>query len=352
MIETAPTKSMARILGEDERIAWPEALASTAGFVGSDSWMEFVQKIYGFRAYRMAAQTGDSISGMLALCLVRHRIFGDYLTTAPFASYGGFAFSSSEACSALLDSARVLAHTIGARYVNVRFEGGDLTPPSGWLQHPIYATYRVNLHADPESLLASYSSDHRNHIRKSLKKGFSISFGHLDLLDDAFEVLSQSMHELGSPYHAKAYLRAMAEALGDTLEFAVLRGPRQELAGAGVFIGHGDVIANLHANVLRRFRTDHSGEYLYWSAIKHYGELGFRVFDLGRSLIGSGNDVFKSKWKPHKQLLAYWYALIMGATLPDLNQKSPRFQLAMSIWKRLPSFVVRPVGPLLINGLA
>jgi hypothetical protein len=126
----------------------------------------------------------------------------------------------------------------------------------------------------------------------------------------------------------------------------------EKLAGAGVFILEGDVATNLHANILRRFRSDYAGEFLYWSLIERYCQKGFKVFDLGRSLIGSGNESFKMKWKPHRQLLAYWYALMPGHALPDLNQKSPKFQLAIWMWKRLPSFAVRLLGPFLIKGLA
>jgi hypothetical protein len=160
------------------------------------------------------------------------------------------------------------------------------------------------------------------------------------------------MHELGSPYHNKAYLHTMAESLGAAVEFAVLYGPRDELAGAGVFILQDGTATNLHANILRSFRSDYAGEFLYWMALERYCRGGFRMFDLGRSLIGSGNETFKMKWRPRKEPLAYWYALMPGHRLPALNQKNPKFQLAISIWKRLPAFVVRPLGPFLIKGLA
>ena len=111
-------------------------------------------------------------------------------------------------------------------------------------------------------------------------------------------------------------------------------------------------MTNLHANILRRFRSEYAGEFLYWSLIERYCQHGFKIFDLGRSLIGSGNETFKMKWKPRRQLLAYWYALMPGHALPDLNQKSPKFQFAIQMWKRLPSFVVRLLGPFLIKGLA
>jgi len=341
-----------RLLREDESVVLPEALACSSGFVGLDHWLTFVHKSYGFPVYRILFQTESTIDGWLALVRVKHFLFGDYLTTAPFGSYGGFAYSSRAARDALLEKARQLGRELGVQYVNVRFEAGQEHPPEGWIQHPVYATYVVDLGSQPDKLLKDYSSDHRNHIRKSQRKGFSIKFGHLELLDDAYEALARSMHELGSPYHNKAYLRSMAESLGGLLEFAVVYGPRSELTGAGVFILHVDGVTNLHANILRRFRSEYAGELLYWSALERYSQRGCKTFDLGRSLIGSGNEAFKMKWKPRKKQLAYWYALMPGNELPELNQKNPRFQVAISIWKRLPAFVVRAVGPSLIKGLA
>ena len=346
------SESLVRILHENESVTLPETLMRSAGFVGLDPWMNFVRRVYDFPVYRFASETHQQIDGWLALVRVQHPIFGDYLTTSPFGSYGGFAYSSVAARDALLDRAQKLANDLGVDHVNVRFEAGEETPPAGWIQHPIYATYRADLSPDPDTLLRAYSSDHRNHIRKSLKKGFSTRFGHLDLLDDVYDGLARSMHELGSPYHNKNYLRAMAESLGDTLEFVVMYSARGELAGAGVFISLGDVVTNLHANILRRFRSDYAGEFLYWSVIERYCRKGFKTLDLGRSLIGSGNEIFKLKWRPCKTPPAYWYYLPKGGRVPELNQKSPKFQMAIWMWKRLPLFVVRLLGPSLIRGLA
>lgn len=341
-----------RLLREDESIVLPEALACSSGFVGLDPWLTFVHKVYHFPVYRILSQTANTIDGWLALVRVKHFVFGDSLITSPFGSYGGFAYSSRASRDALLEKARQLGKELGVQYVNVRFETGEETPPEGWIQHPVYATYLVDLLPSSEELMQGYSSDHRNHIRKSQRKGFSIKFGHLGLLEDAYEALAHSMHELGSPYHNKSYLQGMAVDMKDILEFAVVYDSRGEFVGAGVFIFQGSTVTNLHANILRQFRSDYAGEFLYWSVIERYGTQGLRVFDLGRSLIGSGNETFKMKWKPRKKQLAYWYALMSGNELPELNQKTPKFQLAISIWKRLPVFAVRLLGPSLIKGLA
>jgi FemAB-related protein (PEP-CTERM system-associated) len=341
-----------RRLAADEPANWPEALTGPATFTALDSWSNFVHNVYRFPVYRFETENEEHVTGLLALTHVQHPIFGNYLTTSPFGSYGGFAYADETSRDLLLAEACRLAAELKVEYTNLRFEAGDQVPPAGWLQHPVYCTYRMDLVPDLEALLASFSSDHRNHIRKSLKKGFTVKFGHLDLLDDAYEALACSMHELGSPYHAKAYLRAMARSLGETLEFAVLYAPDGRLAGAGVFILHGKVATNLHANLLRAYRSDYAGECLYWQVISRYAQRGYQVFDIGRSLIGSGNETFKMKWKPRKQLLAYWYALQPGAELPALNQKNPKFATAIWLWKRLPAFLIRPLGPFLIRGLA
>jgi FemAB-related protein (PEP-CTERM system-associated) len=349
-----------RRLAADEPANWPTSLTYPATFTALDAWSELVKRIYKYPVYRMETEAESGVNGILALTHVRHPLLGNYLTTSPFGSYGGFAYLSLEARNLLLEEARRLADEVGVEYVNLRFDSSvfdvdsptSATRPGGWAQNPIYATYLMDLMPEPESLLGSFSSDHRNHVRKSLKKGFTVKFGRLDLLDAAYEGLSRSMHELGSPYHSKTYLRTMAECLGEALEFAVIYTANGKLAGAGVFIAHGRAVTNLHANILRRYRSEYAGEFLYWKVIERYCQKGFQVFDIGRSLIGSGNETFKMKWKPRKQPLEYWYALRAGAELPHLNQKSPRFQFAIWVWKRLPAFIVRIFGPFLIRGLA
>lgn len=343
-----------RRLAKDEPANWPPALTGPATFTALDSWTSLSSRLYHYPVYRVETEIENQVTGILALCHVKHPVFGNYLTSAPFGSYGGFAFTDPAARDLLLAEARLIAAEAGVDYTNIRWlgPGSSETPPQGWVQQPIYATYLLDLDPEPAALMPGFSSDQRNHIRKSQKKGFILKFGQLDLLNDVYEVLARSMHELGSPYHSKAYLGQLAESMGDLLEFAVLYSPDGKLAGGGVFILNGKTATNLHANILRNFRTLYAGEFFYWKLIERYSLKGFQVFDLGRSLLGSGNETFKMKWKPRKELLAYWFALKPGATLPALHQKNPKYALAIRLWKLLPGFLVRRLGPSLIRGLA
>lgn len=330
----------------------PHASNFDMGFAGGDAWSEFVRAMYGYKIHRLIASESDSTRGALTLIEFKHPLFGHYLATAPYGSYGGFAFERAPAADALLEAASRLAVGVGAEYVNVRALAGESHPPEGWTNDPIYCTYIVDLPASAEEILKTFSPNHRNHIRKSFKKNFSIRFGGLELLDDVYKGLSRSMHELGSPYHGRAYLKTMAGRLGKNLEFAALYDAQKKICGSGVFITQGGTVSNLHANILKNARSDYAGEFLYWSVIERGIEKKLKAFDLGRSLIGSGNETFKMKWSPRKLPLAYWYWLAPNHSLPSVNQHNPKFRLAVAVWKKLPAFIVNTFGHYLIRGLA
>lgn len=340
-----------RVLGENETVSLPEHLLPSIGFVGLDSWMFFTRKVYNFPVYRIVSQSDNGINGWLALVYVKHPIFGNYLSTAPFGSYGGFAFASKEVRDMLSDRVRELSDSLKVKYCVLRFLDDGQAPPEPWMQDPIYSTYFIDLPKEADDLWGRFGSQHRKHTRQALRKGFQIQFGHLELLDETHDVLTRSMHELGSPYHSKTYLQNMAKTLGSQLEFVLVRDADGVPAGSAVLVYQDGMATNLHANILRQFRNSYAGEVLYWSILEHYCNKRVQICDMGRSLNGSGNETYKMKWRPRKAPLAYWYYLPKGGPIPELNQQSARFQFIIRIWQLLPSFVVRALGPDLIRGI-
>ena len=340
-----------RQLTAEENLIAPESLSLAATFTALDAWTRLVQEIYAYDVYRFVAREENLTVGILALTHVRHPIFGNYLGTAPFGSFGGFAFSSVEARDALLAEGKKLADEIKVEYVVVRFIEESNIAHAPWVGHPLYSSYQVDISADAEEMMRGFGPQHRKHTRQSLRKGFQVRFGHLDLLEETYEAMARSMHKLGSPYHSKYYLRRMAELLGGTVEFVVVKDARDVLAGTAVVIYQGATATTLHANILPEFRNEYAGECLYWSMLEHCAQKEIRVCDFGRSLNDSGNAQYKMKWNPRKVPLAYWYYLPKGGPIPELNQKSPKFQFAIWVWKHLPAFVVRLLGPRLIKGI-
>ena len=72
-------------------------------FVDFFEWRDLIEKVYKHFWYMFTEN--NKIAGSLALTLTKHPIMGTYLSTAPFASYGGFHAASSNALAFLFSKA-------------------------------------------------------------------------------------------------------------------------------------------------------------------------------------------------------------------------------------------------------
>ena len=90
---------------------------------------------------------------------------------------------------------------------------------------------------------------------------------------------------------------------------------------------------------------------MYWEVMRRAAERGCRVFDFGRSKIGTGAHAFKRNWGFEPAPLDYRYTLRPGAAIPDQSPLNPKFRLFVEGWKRLPLPVANAVGPFIVRGL-
>ena len=90
---------------------------------------------------------------------------------------------------------------------------------------------------------------------------------------------------------------------------------------------------------------------MYWELMRRAAERGIRIFDYGRSKVGTGSYSFKKNWGFEPEPLHYEYRLIRADTVPDLNPLNPKYRMFINLWKRLPLGVTRLVGPHLVKNL-
>ena len=94
-----------------------------------------------------------------------------------------------------------------------------------------------------------------------------------------------------------------------------------------------------------------ANDFMYWELMRRACERGLRVFDYGRSKLGSGSYDFKKNWGFAPQPLHYEYLLVRGKRVPDLNPMSPKYSLAVALWRRLPQPLVNAIGPHIVRNL-
>jgi FemAB-related protein (PEP-CTERM system-associated) len=334
--------------GEDAK-RWDAYVAPRTGAVTDlSAWRDVVREAYGLRSHFLAAIEGGDIAGTLGLFEIRHPIFGHYLTTAVFGNDGGFYFDGAAARDALVAEAEKLADDLNVAYVLIRTRSLEL---DGFRVDHHYNTAVVDLEPGASVLWERLPAKTRNQVRRGQKEGFCVHTGH-DQLGPFYDVFHEHMRDLGSPAHSRKYYEAIVEHLGDSAEFVVVRdGEGGRVVAGALLCRANDTAMNLHTVSLREFNRRCPNYLLYWTMIESSSNRGLRWFDMGRSRVGSPQLQFKSNWNPREIRLDYNYLMRKLKDIPDMDPRNPRYRIQIALWRKMPLFVTKAVGPRLISGL-
>ena len=335
-------------LAETGRHAAWEAYAGKApgasGYHGL-AWLRIIGEAFGHPVYPLAAYAGDRITGILPLVLVAGPLFGRFLVSLPFVNYGGLLADDAESAAALLEEARVLMMRLRARSVELRHTGEPrLELPA--LGHK--ASLVLSLPGDPDLLWNGLKDKVRNQVRKARKNGLETVEGHAELLDDFYRVFCVNMRALGTPVYGRIFFERILARLPEATRVLAVRQNGRCLA-AGMLYRHRDRLEMPWASSLPESRPLCANVLLYWQALRRACQSGCRTFDFGRSSPDSGPWRFKRQWGAEPLPLSWEYLLAPGMAPPDLNTRNPRFQAAISLWKRLPLAVANTLGPRIVR---
>jgi FemAB-related protein (PEP-CTERM system-associated) len=92
-------------------------------------------------------------------------------------------------------------------------------------------------------------------------------------------------------------------------------------------------------------------DFMYWEVMRRAADRGCRLFDFGRSKIGTGAYAFKHNWGFEPSPLNYRWHLAPGAAIPQNNPSNPKYRLFIAAWRKLPLPVANAIGPLIVRGL-
>jgi serine/alanine adding enzyme len=337
------------LLSQDHEQAWQQFLEDSpeATLGHTLGWRNVVQRIYRHTPYYLMAMNRSSIKGLLPLFLINSPFFGQFLVTAPYLSYGGLLAENEQATSALTRVARELAVEQKAKYVEIR---GRSRVDHGLLVKDKYCTFLLPLSAGPDILWQRFEGGRaRKAVRRALKSGLTVERGH-HLSTNFAEVLSRHMRDLGTPFHHRQFYQCITEEFPQQSEILMVKHGNRYIAGL-LLVSYKDTVYDLYAAGLGEYKSLAPGSLLIWEAIRSACERGFAYFDLGRSRWDSGTFFFKRQWRAHPVPLFYEYHLMSGTDVPDVDPTNARFRWAIALWKRLPVFAAKALGPLIIRDI-
>lgn len=305
------------------------------------AWKRVIEQAFGWRTLYLMAEENGKISGILPLAWLKSRLFGNFLCSLPFFSEAGLVADSPEICEALLGETIRIAQDLKAEYVELRHRGNS---PVSWPAKTSKVTLECDVFPDVEENMKHLTTKMRTNVRRSLKLGLEAEFGAGEFLNDFYDVFCLKMRELGTPVYGRKFFEAILEHFPGESFVCRVRHHGQTVA-AGFLTGwRGTIEANWSAASPKAMNL-RPNMFEFWQMLCFAGEKGYRIFDFGRSSVGSGTYEFKQQWNTRVVPLHWNYWNSSAEQVPELNPENPRYRAAIWAWRRLPVSLTKWIGP-------
>lgn len=312
------------------------------------AWLGVVQRAFGHDTRYLVAESEGRVSGVLPIVFFRSRIFGRFTVSLPFFNYGGVLADNDASARALLD--RAIEETRRARgtHLELRHSGTQMFPELTARRHKV--AMELSLEPDIELQWQALDRKLRNQVRKAEKSGLTADVGGLELLESFYSVFAHNMRDLGTPVYGIAFFREVLSTFSDRARVLCVRHEGRPVA-ASIVHWTDRRIEVPWASALREFNPLCPNVLLYWHMLRLAIEQHLTLFDFGRSTPDQGTFHFKKQWGAVPRPLVWEYWTAAGRSIPDLSPASPRFDLAVRTWQRLPTAVATALGPHIVRNI-
>jgi FemAB-related protein (PEP-CTERM system-associated) len=319
--------------------------APAATFFHRSAWRGLIENALGHRCHYMYAERNGIITGILPLAEIRSRLFGHALISTPFCVYGGVVACDAASEAHLTQAAAELAEKLRVNYLELRNREPHHTD---WPIKHLYVTFRKPIVPNGIDDLKAIPMKRRNKIRKGINAGLEAR--HDGDIAEFYQVYAESVRNLGTPVLSRSWFERLHQVFGTDCEITVVAQQGQPLATVMSFYFR-DEVHTYYAGSIRRGRSVAANDFMYWTVMQRALERGVRLFDFGRSKLGTGAYDFKKNWGFTAQHLPYEYKLYGASALPDNNPLNPKYQLFIKMWKKLPLPVANFMGPYIVRNL-
>ncbi|THF63661.1 FemAB family PEP-CTERM system-associated protein [Pseudothauera nasutitermitis] len=317
-----------------------------ATFFHLSAWQGLIEEVFRHRTHYLYAERAGAIAAVLPLAEVNSRLFGHALVSLPFCVYAGIAGEDDEAVALLEAEAEALALRLGVQhleYRNLQARHAD------WPCQPLYATFRKAILPEVEANLLAIPRKQRAMVRKGIANGLRAQFD--DDVARFFPLYAGNVLRHGTPALPRRYFARLRETFGPACEVLTVSDPAgRALSSVLGFRFRGEVLP-YYAGDHVAARELAANDFKYWELMRHACERGDRLFDYGRSKLGTGPYAFKKNWGFEPRPLAYEYRLYKRAEVPQNNPANPRYRAFIALWRRLPLPVANALGPHIVRNL-
>lgn len=334
---------------EDDTANWEQFVDSCgdATFFHRAGWRKVIQNSFGHACPFLLAEDDGQIVGILPLVEIRSFLFGHALISNGYSVCGGPIANDQKVRSALTQEAIARFKESGADYLEYRC---PTTQEENWAtKSDLYAGFSWVIEEDEEANLKQIPRKQRAVLRKALKHNLTVKFE--ESIETLYPLYALSVRNLGTPVFSKKYFENLNQVFGDDCRIVSVYGADGQPLSSVMNFYFKDQVLPFYTGAHPLARRLGASDVQYWHTMRHAVENGFKVFDFGRSKVGTGPYKFKKNWGFEPHPLTHQFYLKEGGEMPNVNPTNPKYRLFIEVWKRLPLPIANVIGPWVVRGI-
>jgi FemAB-related protein (PEP-CTERM system-associated) len=318
-----------------------------ASFYHKIEWKKVIEHTFAHECYYFIAKNKDgSTVGILPSTRLNSTFFGDFLVSMPYFNYGGPIADSYFIEEKLMEAANTKAKELNVNHVEYR----DDIKRDGYPVKTEKVNMLLELKSTTDELWNSFTPKLRAQIKRPQKENTETVIGNIEYLDDFYKVFARNMRDLGTPVYSKYFFKKILETFTENTHIIVVKMNNKPVSAA-FLIGYKDNLEIPWASTIKDVNHLSINMLLYWEVLKFAVTKKYKYFDFGRSSKDSGTYRFKKQWGAQPKQLYWHYWLKNNNALPALNPSNPKYLLFIELWKRLPVFISKIIGPHIVKNL-
>lgn len=338
-----------QILGHKDIPDWDQFVANNPSSLPSHNpaWLDAIEKSFGHRSFIICARSraGELLAG-LPITILDSPLFGRFGVSVPYLNYGGVVSQHPNLHPKLFSELDGLREQLGLKHIEIRSIYAGLST--------IASTKKVGmilpLPKCNDILEKQLGSKLRAQYKKAEEFLPQIRIGQIELLEDFYTVLAQNMRDLGTPVYSKFWFETILRHPNIRAHLVVVY-LKNKPVSTGFLVQYRELMEIPWASTLKSANKYNVNMWMYRHILAFSIAQGCQYFDFGRSTMDAGTYKFKKQWgaEPTQH---YWYSILpQGATVPALNPDNPKLKILVSLWKWLPVWISKILGPIIIKGI-
>ncbi len=310
-------------------------------------WKKLINDTFGHASvYLYATNENNKIVGILPITHLKSKLFGSFMVSVPYFNYGGAVADHPEIEKRLLEAAAI--HAKKENISNIEYRDDILREGL-----PV-KTEKINmiltLPSSKKQLWDSFTPKLRAQIKRPQQENTSTMIGKENCLDEFYQVFSRNMRDLGTPVYSKLFFKNILYSFPNNATIIIIRLNNKPVSAA-FLLGYKDKLEIPWASTIKETNHLSMNMLLYWEVLQFAISRKFKAFDFGRSSKDAGTYKFKKQWGAQGKNSYWHYWLNEGVEMPSLNPNNPKYKLVIAIWKKLPIFITKIIGPGIVKNL-